>query len=434
MGEAKSLNNKYGKQIAIATGAIGIILVVASGVYVVNRSNSQTKTEVAPPVKVTKAITSVSALGRIEPLNDVINIASIPSLAGAKVKELLVSEGTVVNKGDVIAITSDYDIQNAELQRAKTELVVAQANLDIVQAGAKQGAIDAQLATIDRLQAELTGAIATDEARINRLQAQLATETKEKQATIDRLNAEVKNAQVEFQRNQKLAQDGVISTSDLDARELTLQTSKERYQEAQASLDRSISTLNQEIKEAQALAIQRERTIQKQIKEAEARLEEIAEIRTVDVVQAQAEVERAQAVVNQAQINVDLTIIRAPSNGTIIDVISYEGENIENTQGVVEMADMSQMVIVAEVYESDISKVKVGQEAKIISENNSFEDRITGKVIEISSKIGKKDVLETDPAASVDARVVEVKIAVSPEYNPLVQNLIYSQVIVDILL
>ena len=144
--------------------------------------------------------------------------------------------------------------------------------------------------------------------------------------------------------------------------------------------------------------------------------------------------ERAQAVVNQAQINVDLTFIKAPSNGTIIDVVAHEGENIENAQGVVEMADLSQMVVVAEVYESDISKIKVGQEAKIISENNSFEDRITGEVIEISSKIGKKDVLETDPAASVDARVVEVKIAVNPENNALVQNLIYSQVIVEILL
>jgi HlyD family secretion protein len=98
------------------------------------------------------------------------------------------------------------------------------------------------------------------------------------------------------------------------------------------------------------------------------------------------------------------------------------------------MANTEQMIVVAEVYESDISKVKVGQKVTIVSENNSFADSLNGKVMEISNKIGKKDVLETDPAASVDARVVEVKIAVNPEHNSLVKNLIYSQVIVEILL
>ena len=434
MGEVTSVSNKYGKKIAIVTGIAGAIIVIATGLYVINRTNSNQAVGELTPEVTKKKIESVSALGRIEPLDEVINVTSTPSIAGSKVQELLVSPRSVVKKGDIIAITSDYDLQKAQLERVKKELLVAQSNLAIVQAGAKQGTIDAQKATIDRLKVELTGAIATDEAKINRLQAQLATETTEKQATIDRLQAEVNNAQVEFKRYQQLAQDGVISASDLDARELTLQTSKQRYQEAQASFARSASTIKEEIKEAQALAIQRENTLQKQIREANARLDEIAEVRTVDVAQAQAEVAQAQAMIKQAEIELELTIIKAPSDGTIIDVISHQGESIDNAQGVVEMADTSRMVIVAEVYESDISKIKLGQKANIISENNSFPDRITGEVVEISSKIGKKDVLETDPAASVDARVVEVKIAVTPEYVALVQNLIYSQVIVEILL
>jgi HlyD family secretion protein len=140
------------------------------------------------------------------------------------------------------------------------------------------------------------------------------------------------------------------------------------------------------------------------------------------------------AVIKQAEIDLDLTIIKAPIDGTVIDVIAHEGESIDSEDGVVEMGNTGQMQVVAEVYESDISKVKIGQKATIISENNSFPDRITGEVIEISKKIGKKDILETDPAASVDARVVEVKIAVDHQDNALVKNLIYSQVIVEILL
>ncbi len=432
MGETKSFIGKHNKQIAIAAGVLGVFTVVATGLYVIKIT--QNRAVVETPSTEEKTITSVSALGRIEPLGEVINIAPTPSMAGAKVKNLLVDEGSEIKEGDIIAITSDYDSKQAEVEKAQKDLKVAQTNLAIVQAGAKQGTIEAQRATIARLNVELEGAIATDRAKITRLKAQLATETKEKQATIDRFKAEVDNAQIEFQRYQKLADDGVISTSELDQKKLVLATNQQWYQEAQASYNRTITTVTEEINEAQAFAIQQENTLKKQIVEAQAKLDEIAEIRTVDIAQAQAEVERVMAIIKQAQIDLDLTMIKAPIDGTIIDIIAHEGENIENSQGVVEMGNTSQMLVIAEVYESDISKVRVGQSATIVSENNSFPDPIEGKVLEISTKIGKKDVLETDPAASVDARVVEVKIVVNPKDNVLVQNLIYSQVIVEILL
>ena len=47
-------------------------------------------------------------------------------------------------------------------------------------------------------------------------------------------------------------------------------------------------------------------------------------------------------------------------------------------------------------------------------------------------KVGKKDVLNTDPAADIDARVVEVKIALSPEDSNKVSGLTYAKVLVDI--
>ena len=432
MGDTTSFIDRHGKQIAIVTGILGAILVIGTGVYVRNQTNSSPTLQTSTQIE--KRITSVSALGRIEPLGEVVNVAPTPSMAGAKVKELLVSQGSKVKTGDIMVITSDYDLKKAELAKTKQDLKVAQANLAIVKAGAKQGKIKAQEATIARLQAELEGAIATDKAKIARLQAQLVTEKAEKQATIERFKAEVGNAQAEFKRYQKLAQEGVISQSELETKQLTLDTNKKRYQEAQAIYDRTFATLTEEIKETQALAIQRKKTLNKQIAEAQAKWAEIAEIRDVDVAQAQAEIDRAMALIKQAEIELDLTLIKAPSNGTVIDVIAQEGENIENDEGVLEMANTEQMLVIAEVYESDINQVKVGQKVKIVSENNSFPDRIHGEVIEISSKIGKKDVLETDPAASVDARVVEVKIAVDAEDNNLVQNLIYSQVIVEILL
>lgn len=433
MGEQITSNykNKHSKRIAIVAGIVGIVMVTGTGIYLFRQSQTQ---QVETPLVNEKAITSVSALGRIEPQSEVIKVAAAPSLSGAKVTQLLVNQGSVVTQGDIIAITSDYELKKAELESTRKDLEVARTNLAIIQAGAKQGTIEAQKATINRLQAQLQGVIATDKARIARLQAQLSSERKEKQATIARYSAEVDNAQAEYRRYSQLATDGVISQSNLETRQLTLATTEQQYQEAQASYSRTVTTLEQEIQQAQAEATQNRNTLTQQIAEARAKLDEIAEIRTVDVAQAQAQIDRAMALIKQAEIDLELTVIKAPINGTIIDVMARVGENIESEEGVVEMANTSQMLVIAEVYESDISKIKLGQSATIVSENNSFDDRITGEVIEISRKIGKKDVLETDPAASVDARVVEVKIAIDTEDNAIVENLIYSQVIVDILL
>lgn len=432
MGATTNIFSKNGRGLAISSAILGTVMLIGTGIYTFRQSNPNSKSITSMPQKA--EITSVSALGRIEPQGEVINVASSPSMSGAKVKTLFVQEGSEVKQGDLIAITTDYDSQEAELNRAGKEVKVAEANLAIIKAGAKEGEINAQKATIERLNAQLQAQKTIDMAKIARLQAQSVTETQEKRATIERLKAELNNVRSNLQRYQKLADEGAISESELEQRQLAVATANESVAEAQASYQKTVTTLEKEITEAKAQAKQNNQTLAKQIIEAQARLDEIAEVRSVDVAQAQAELEKAIAILKQAQVDLDLTTIKAPIEGEIIDIKAYPGENIDNADGVVEIGNTQQMLVIAEVYESDISKVKLGQTAEIRSENNSFKDSIQGKVIEISRKIGKKDVLEIDPAASIDARVVEVKIAINPEDNHTVKNLIYSQVIVNILL
>jgi HlyD family secretion protein len=47
-------------------------------------------------------------------------------------------------------------------------------------------------------------------------------------------------------------------------------------------------------------------------------------------------------------------------------------------------------------------------------------------------QIGKKDVLDTDPAADIDTRVVEVKIYLDEASSKKVADLTYSRVIAKI--
>lgn len=432
MSDRTSVFADNGKRWIILSATLGVITLIGSTIYVIQRTNSQGQSESPPPTVAT--IEAVSALGRIEPQGEVLRVAASPTMAGAKVRTLLVSQGDFVSQGEIIATTTDYDTKQAELERARRDLEVAQANLAIVRAGAKEGEINAQQATIERLQAQIVTQSQVDNARLGRLRAQITSERIERQATVDRLKAELENAQNELRRYQDLVRDGVVSQSEFEFRELAFQTAQRRYQESEATYQKTVNTLNAEIAEVEALTAQNVRTLSKQINEAQARLAEIAEVRGVDVAASEAEVSRAMATVNQAEIEFELTQIKAPINGQIIEIKAHEGENIDNAEGVVELANTDQMLVVAEVYESDIAKVQLGQESIIESENNTFADSIRGSVVQISSKIGKKDVLETDPAASVDARVVEVKIAIDPQYNDVVNSLIYSQVLVQILL
>jgi HlyD family secretion protein len=55
-----------------------------------------------------------------------------------------------------------------------------------------------------------------------------------------------------------------------------------------------------------------------------------------------------------------------------------------------------------------------------------------GTVERISSQISKNDVLDNDPAADVDSRVIEVRIRLNEASSSLVADLINLQVDVEI--
>ena len=416
------LNSK----LIIALCLAGIALVGITTVYSANQTATKEEQVIKP-----QPINAVTALGRIEPQGKMIRLSPSPNLGGAKIARILVKEGDRVTEEQTIALLDNYRRANAALELARQEVKVAEADLAIVKAGAKRGDINARSAGLNRVRAELEGKIAADKAEVARLQAQLRTETAEKQAASDRALAELRNAKSEFERYQNLAREGVISESELDSRRLTLDTAENAVAEAQASYDRTIDTLEQQIEQAQAVARQNKNTLTEQIAEAEASLASVGEVRQVDIFKAQAGVDRAIAALRQVEEDLELASVKAPSDGQIIRINAYPGE-IVGEDGVVEFAQTDKMMVVAEVYESDIGKVKVGQTATIRSETGAFADTITGKVSQVGLKIGKQDVLSTDPAADVDSRVVEVKINLDPENSDRVSHLTNSKAIVKI--
>jgi HlyD family secretion protein len=420
---------------------------------------------VAPKPEPMKAVTS---LGRLEPLGEVIKVSAPSSLSGAgTIERMMVKEGDRVTVGQLIAIMDSRQRLEAALAKAAEDTKVAQANLAKVKSGAKQGEVAAQKAAIARLKSQLQGDGATYVAtkarlqaqlkwepaaqtgKIQSLNAQLAGEKPTQAATVRRIESQLKNAEVDYQRYQQLYADRAIEATKVDAKRLEVETARQQLAEAKSKFNQMVAMLNQQIIENQATKNKLETTTvqelaeakanydktlattKNQITEAEATLSKISEVRGVDVQGAVAELARAQAAARQAKAELAQAYVRAPIAGSILKVRARAGE-VPGTNGIVEMGQTSQMVAVAEIYESDIAKVRVGQTAIVTSESGAFSKQLKGTVTSIGLQIGKKDVLSTDPAADTDSRTVEVKVAINPTDSQAIKSLTNSKVAVRI--
>jgi HlyD family secretion protein len=103
-------------------------------------------------------ITAVAALGRLEPQGQVVRLSAPNSQTGVRIGKLLVKQGGGVSQGQVVVILDNYHPRLAALEKAQKQVVVAQAVVHQVKAGAKAGDISARQATIARLEAQLRNA------------------------------------------------------------------------------------------------------------------------------------------------------------------------------------------------------------------------------------------------------------------------------------
>ena len=136
---------------------------------------------------------------------------------------------------------------------------------------------------------------------------------------------------------------------------------------------------------------------------AELRAAEAALARTRSVVA----VDSVEARLKTAEAQLELTIIRAPIDGEILKVFTYPGERTGDNP-ILKMGNTNDMHVIAEVHETDVGMVRVGQQATITSE--ALAEPVQGVVEEIGSLIYKNDVLDLDPRAPRDTRIVEVRI------------------------
>ncbi|HEY4240731.1 MAG TPA: HlyD family efflux transporter periplasmic adaptor subunit [Kofleriaceae bacterium] len=127
------------------------------------------------------------------------------------------------------------------------------------------------------------------------------------------------------------------------------------------------------------------------------------------IAEASAAVSLAQAQLAQAQVALDQTVIKAPAAGVILRRTAEVGAIVTWTAPlpVLEMANIHDLEIRAEIDEADVAALAVGTPAYATAD--AFGDKqFPVHVKRLTQELGRKTVRDDDPRARVDTRVLEV--------------------------
>jgi HlyD family secretion protein len=330
----------------------------------------------------------VVALGRIEPRDGILSLGvPLPD----RIRRLLVTEGQHVKKDAPLAILDSEVMRKLEQKLAVIQRDQANERLKAIE---ENGNAQIHVEEIRREQIEKI-----EPLEIEALESKIAF-----------LELQKRNAHRDYDRY--VAAGDTIADQDKEKQKLAWQQVQAEAIATQSQLKklRASRAMNLKVADAQLVAARAE------------------------LAQSKSAVSRKllDTQIDQADERLNETQVHAPSDGKILNIFVHEGELVHG-QPILQMANVDNMIVRTEVYETDIERVKVGQKA-IVSSHIFTKDKnaLRGKVVWIAGSVGKAQVTPLDPRAAVDNRVVNVRVALD-DPKP-VADLIGHQVRVEILM
>jgi HlyD family secretion protein len=383
------------------------------------------------------------------------------ALADVKLRQIELGK---VSQGDFKK--SQITAQNAVLTRLQAQLNSTRTQQQAALTGAKSQLQNAEANYQRQFQAERQGlGLLTAQAKLTNAEAEYRRRSQFDRSGNNTLGTQAKlaNTQAEYQRKLTLYRSGGISKSSLDkaqeefvsaqaaARERGVDTktqldkanedlaaAKANLQEKKLAVAAQLDKLKTELLTAREAVNQRQaelnqtiQTLTAQIGQERAKLAELREVRPSDVRLAQAQLEKAQIAVEQSQAALRDSQVRVPVAGQILKINTRIGEQVNISQGIVELAQTDKMYVMTEIAEIDINKIRTGQPALITSEYNSFAGELRGTVSQIGLQVGRKQTQEVggnNPTTDKESRVIAVKIEIAPTDSPKVAKLTNMQV------
>ena len=436
---------------------IGVLVLILGGWAYESRGTEKT-TEVEykyATVAPGELVKSISATGQVVALTAV----DVKSKAGGNVVKLAVDEGTIVKKGDLIAVIDPADTKAAydqadadltssnakteqasktyELQRAqsKTEVSDARATLETMKVRLERAGIQytrqpaLSQAAVDTAQANYNAEV----ANLHRLeQVTIPQMRRDASGGVNQAKAQRAEAVADLARQKNLYAKGYVPGSAVEKADAAAEAAQAAYDTAQQKMTTLESDISSQL-QAERLNVARLQTAvqqaktnatendvsrtsyqeaQKNIRSAEIALQKALdnemqiEVRHSDILQARAATVRNKVSLANAKVQLDSTTVLAPRDGVVTLKYLEEGTIIPPgtstfAQGtsLVQISDVTKLFVDCAVDEADVSNVKVGQSVRIVADAYRGES-VPGIVTRVS------------PAAITANNVTSVKVRV----------------------
>lgn len=316
-----------------------------------------------PPMPPDSTVRVVASLGRIRPEGGTIDVGAD---ATRRVGSLLVGEGQSVKKGDVLAYLDNHEDMQAAVAYAEAQLAGGKTQL-------------AQRTALEQAN------IAKAEAELRSIEELTPLEIAIQELTVEKNQQELDLAQKEANRLDKLVQKGSASREDLEKKTAEVGQRTLVHRSAQ-----------EELKRLKASFILNKAKAQANLDSARANLK---------YYQASIDLDSLGKGLEQARVRVTGSVVTAPIDGQVLQVHTQPGEVVRNP-GILTMANLKTIDVIAEVYESDLLRIKEGQPAAITS--TALGEPLSGRVTLVGRLIKRQTVFNANPTAATDARVGEV--------------------------
>jgi HlyD family secretion protein len=339
---------------------------------------------------------TIEALGRVQPISGVISIFGPP---GDQISEWKVQLGSTLNAGDPLGTLRGQEERNRSLK-----------------------ALDAQIREAEALKAAISKSRQAKENDL-KLEAEQALKAGDFDlqavaAKITGLGEQLRLAKSDQERLKKIEQEGVpVSPQERDQVQLMLTKAEQELAAAQSQ---------------KAKAEQAKSTAASTLNSKVATLEAETERGLAQV--PLAALQASRKVAEQKLLDAEL---KAPIAGRVVKMNARVGETITNMP-ILQIADTSQMLVIAEVYETDIPRLRdwlaksgkpvtVKLDARVLS-GDSVELSGTTTAERITPMIARNAVFALGPREDADRRVVEVEVALDNKSSQTLSNFIGLQV------
>ena len=282
--------------------------------------------------------------------------AELSFQVSGRVVDILVDEGFSVEKDQVLAVLdrsefeARYEQAEANLDAAKVDLAKLELNLEMYR--------NVLPADVERAEAGVNAL----KAQLDQMEAGYRVQDIEKaDHALSSSKTSMETARKDKERYEILFSENIVSEKEYDSVNLQYETALKAYESARANMDQLREGYREEdIRAAEAKLIEGKAVL----KQAKSNLTRI-DMTEKEVEAARARVQAAEASFKLAETQLGFMELKAPFKGIITSRSIEPGEVVSLGREVFSLADLSLMDLKIFVDETDIGKVRPGQDVEI---------------------------------------------------------------------